>query len=78
MRDSVGFVVYVLTVVLPYAIRQLVVIGLQHPPLLGLGLFALWCGYVVLDAAVRHIRMLALLGASYAIVVFLQRYLATR
>ena len=78
MIDALDFAAYAVTDVLPYAVRELVSISLQSPALLALGLFALWSVYVVVSAVLKHIRVLALIGVSYAAVVVLQRYLATR
>jgi len=73
--DALDFAAYTVTDVLPYTVRELVSISLQSPVLLALGLFVLWSAYVVVSAVLRHIRVLALIGAGYAVVVVLQRYL---
>ena len=72
----IDFVAYLFSDVLPYTVRELVSIMLQHPALLALGLFFLWSLYVVVSAILRHVRLLVLIGMGYAAVVFLQRYLA--
>jgi len=72
----IDFVAYLFTDVLPYTVRELVSISLQHPALLALGLFFLWSLYVVVNAILRHIRVVVLIGASYAAFVVLQRYLS--
>ena len=76
MIDALGFVAYLFTDVLPYTVRELVSMSLQSPVLLALGLFVLWSVYVVISAVLRHIRVLALIGAGYTVVVVLQRYLS--
>ena len=78
MTDALGFVAYLFSDVLPYTVRELASMALQNPALLALVLFALWSAYVVVDAVVRHVRVLALFGAGYALILVAQRYLATR
>ena len=78
MIDALDFAAYTVTDVLPYTVRELVAIAISNPVLLALALFFLWSLYVVIGAILRHIRVVVLIGASYALVLVLQRYLAAR
>ena len=76
--DALGFVAFLLLMCCPTQSGSWSRISLQNPVFLTVGLFFLWSVYVVVDAVVRHIRILALFGAGYALILVAQRYLATR
>ena len=76
MIDALDFAAYVVTDVLPYTVRELASIAFEYPGLVALFLFVLWAIYIVVRIALHYGRVLALIGASYAVAVVLQRYLS--
>ena len=75
MIDALDFAAYIVTDVLPYTIRESVAIAFEYPTLVALFLFVLWAVYIVVSIALHYGRILMLIGAGYAVVVVLQRYL---
>jgi hypothetical protein len=76
--DALGFVAYLFSDVLPYTVRELVSLALTNPLALGAVALVLCIIYKAVSVALRYSRVLALIGASYAVAVVLERYLVTR
>jgi len=76
MTDALDFVLYLFSDVLPYTVRELASLALTNPVALGAVILALWIVYEAVSIALRYSRVLAFIGAGYAVAVVLERYLA--